>query len=66
MEGMKVVTFVVGTAGTLDQSFSRLDQQVEGLGKIRIHSITDSVLEVHGVQENDIPRIARVVVYEPL
>lgn len=66
MNGMKVATFVVGTIDCLQDSFSVLDRKVASLGKIRIHSVVDTLMTVHGAEENNVPRVARVVVYEPL
>lgn len=63
---MKVATFLVETISRLQDSFSFLDRKVAGLGKVRIHSVADTLMTVTGQEENTVPQIVRVVVYEPL
>ncbi len=64
---MKVKSFVVGVVEGVDRSMKRLDEQVEQLGDVTIHSVTDTVysavLNRAGRPPDEL--IVRVVVYTP-
>ncbi|MDO8743341.1 MAG: hypothetical protein Q7J30_02195 [Candidatus Azambacteria bacterium] len=64
---MKVKSFVVGIANGIDGSMMLLDESVAKLGKIKIHSVTDTVIPpgvvIRTGEKKASALIFRVIVY---
>ena len=64
---MKVKSFEVGLVNGVGFSMKKLDQCVNELGDINIHSVTDTICPDHVNTLGEAPgaRIIRVIVYTP-